>query len=404
LSCSSAAEEALVHVPAEQLARHPELTVLLLAAKGSAQSRQGEVDAAAITFTRAVASSGPDCPYPRMQCLEHLAVIEAHRGRLGHAGRLAEEAIDLAERCGFEPARRPVTAHVALAWVAMERYDLDEAGHHLRVAERLRPDVDALTAAARALVKSRRLQARGELRGAAKLLEGVDEKQAGRTPVWLVREIALARARLMITMGHPDEALAHVRTLPAQGFPAAAVLRAAALVAAGDSRQARRLLTPLLGAAGTPSPVTIEAWLVMATVAAHDGDNEDARCALGQALRHAIPEAQRRAVYQVWTRLRRLLRDDDDLVEQHRLLQGAAARGDNRPHAPDTGPVLVEALSRREMEVLQGIAAMLPTEDIAASLFVSVNTVKTHVRGILRKLSASRRNDAVRRARSLGLI
>jgi LuxR family maltose regulon positive regulatory protein len=47
---------------------------------------------------------------------------------------------------------------------------------------------------------------------------------------------------------------------------------------------------------------------------------------------------------------------------------------------------------------------MLPTEEIAATLYVSVNTVKTHVRSILRKLSASRRNEAIRRARTLGLI
>jgi LuxR family maltose regulon positive regulatory protein len=56
------------------------------------------------------------------------------------------------------------------------------------------------------------------------------------------------------------------------------------------------------------------------------------------------------------------------------------------------------------MEVLHSMAGMLPTEEIAATLYVSVNTVKTHVRSILRKLSASRRNEAVRRARSLGLI
>ncbi|MEU8614494.1 helix-turn-helix transcriptional regulator, partial [Actinoplanes sp. NPDC048791] len=93
----------------------------------------------------------------------------------------------------------------------------------------------------------------------------------------------------------------------------------------------------------------------------------------------------------------------EDIVVQHRMLQGAA-RGGRCPDAADTGPVLVEPLSRREMEVLQGIAAMLPTEEIAAHLFVSINTVKTHVRSILRKLSASRRNEAVRRARSLGLI
>jgi LuxR family maltose regulon positive regulatory protein len=37
-------------------------------------------------------------------------------------------------------------------------------------------------------------------------------------------------------------------------------------------------------------------------------------------------------------------------------------------------------------------------------MFVSVNTVRTHVRSILRKLGASRRNDAVRRARELHLL
>jgi LuxR family maltose regulon positive regulatory protein len=47
---------------------------------------------------------------------------------------------------------------------------------------------------------------------------------------------------------------------------------------------------------------------------------------------------------------------------------------------------------------------MLATEEIAAQLFVSINTVKTHVRSILRKLAASRRNEAIRRARTLGLL
>jgi LuxR family maltose regulon positive regulatory protein len=61
-------------------------------------------------------------------------------------------------------------------------------------------------------------------------------------------------------------------------------------------------------------------------------------------------------------------------------------------------------LTKRETEVLQGMAAMLATEEIAAQLFVSINTVKTHVRSILRKLAASRRNEAIRRARALGLI
>ena len=47
---------------------------------------------------------------------------------------------------------------------------------------------------------------------------------------------------------------------------------------------------------------------------------------------------------------------------------------------------------------------LLPTEEIAARMFLSVNTIKTHVRAILRKLAAERRNEAVRRARELGLL
>ena len=50
------------------------------------------------------------------------------------------------------------------------------------------------------------------------------------------------------------------------------------------------------------------------------------------------------------------------------------------------------------------LSELLSTDEIAGTMFVSVNTVRTHVRSILRKLAVSRRNEAVRRARALGLI
>lgn len=47
---------------------------------------------------------------------------------------------------------------------------------------------------------------------------------------------------------------------------------------------------------------------------------------------------------------------------------------------------------------------MMSTEEIAADLFLSVNTIKTHLRNIYRKLAVTRRGEAVRRAREAGLL
>ncbi len=61
-------------------------------------------------------------------------------------------------------------------------------------------------------------------------------------------------------------------------------------------------------------------------------------------------------------------------------------------------------LSEREMEVLALIAEGLANKEIAQRLEVSPNTVKTHVARVLSKLGASRRTEALKRARELGLL
>ncbi len=98
----------------------------------------------------------------------------------------------------------------------------------------------------------------------------------------------------------------------------------------------------------------------------------------------------------------------------------AAAIAAHRARLPDTDPgspgppgfgvsdgppgVIVRPLTSKEHEVLGHLADLLTTDEIAATMFVSVNTVRTHVRSILRKLGASRRNEAVRRAWELQLL
>jgi LuxR family transcriptional regulator, maltose regulon positive regulatory protein len=47
---------------------------------------------------------------------------------------------------------------------------------------------------------------------------------------------------------------------------------------------------------------------------------------------------------------------------------------------------------------------MLTTAEVASELYISVNTVKTHLKSIYRKLGAAHSREAVRRGRQLGLI
>jgi LuxR family maltose regulon positive regulatory protein len=68
-------------------------------------------------------------------------------------------------------------------------------------------------------------------------------------------------------------------------------------------------------------------------------------------------------------------------------------------------PVLItEPLTEREREVLVHVSGMLNTAEVAEEMYISVNTVKTHLRNIYRKLAAAHRSEAVRRARQLQLI
>jgi LuxR family transcriptional regulator, maltose regulon positive regulatory protein len=65
---------------------------------------------------------------------------------------------------------------------------------------------------------------------------------------------------------------------------------------------------------------------------------------------------------------------------------------------------LIEPLSRGELRVLGHLPSNLSAPEIAAELFVSANTVKTHMRHIYSKLGAHNRSEAVRRARELRLL
>lgn len=76
------------------------------------------------------------------------------------------------------------------------------------------------------------------------------------------------------------------------------------------------------------------------------------------------------------------------------------------PATPELDPVARERLgiSEREFEVLGLLAAGRSNKEIARTLAVSPNTVKTHVARLFEKLGARRRTEAILRARELGMI
>ena len=54
--------------------------------------------------------------------------------------------------------------------------------------------------------------------------------------------------------------------------------------------------------------------------------------------------------------------------------------------------------------MLRHVSGMLNTAEVASEMYISVNTVKSHLKSIYRKLAAAHRGEAVRRARQLELI
>jgi LuxR family maltose regulon positive regulatory protein len=134
---------------------------------------------------------------------------------------------------------------------------------------------------------------------------------------------------------------------------------------------------------------------------------------LERALRIAAPELIRRPFLEAGVEVRALL-NSTAVAGRNRWLRERAAQQPEptsarvplqltRSNGPDVMSIVMP-LTAKETEVLGYLAELLTTDEIAASMFVSVNTVRSHVRSILRKLGVSRRNEAVRRAWGLGLL
>ena len=81
-------------------------------------------------------------------------------------------------------------------------------------------------------------------------------------------------------------------------------------------------------------------------------------------------------------------------------IDAALARRELRPTRTAAG----DELSERELAVLRLLSTPMSQREIGETLFVSLNTVKSHVKSIFRKLDATSRGEAVERAHERGLV
>jgi LuxR family maltose regulon positive regulatory protein len=350
-------------------------------------------------------------PWMELQAVSHSALLRHARSE-AIAEQQAREAIELARAHGWEETASAVaTAYVTLGGVTLWRGQLAEAEGWLNRAELVlqrfaEPTIAMMLFAARMLLEF----ARGRHEAAMTAQRAVENIQRGFTTRHMLATSAGARRlEILVHMGETelvqralDEIDAGVR---AQGEMR--VVLAELRLAQEDLEGAAAALAPIFAGA---SPVDnlrweMQALLLKASVDDALGDTGASSRALERALDLAEPDG---------LLLPFLLHPTPDLLGRHSRLRSTHASliseilnllaGRTPAPRPEDAEPLQEPLSEAELRVLRYLPTNLRGPEIAAELFVSLNTIRAHLRHIYAKLGVHSRTEAVSRARALGLL
>ena len=352
----------------------------------------------------AAAMAMPELPEPARLVLvpgaRALALAEA--GDLAEATESAEAAVAEARRLGFEHHFFAVDHLRALACLALEGHDLDKAEQLteqvLRLSERRWPLFEFLALLDRASIWA----ARGQVREALATVESARPVLAEPSSVLQARADEL-EAVLRLSLGDQRTAA----DLASRLVPLARrhLLLAKTALAADDHQTAQEHLQAMAEGELTPRQ-ELEREILLAAAAIERGD-QAAASIVGSVLHMArrqgflttlITTSPQVTAYLVEHAARLRM---DPFIE--RLIAVALKVRATQPAVSQANRVLVEPLTPAEQRILQ----LLPTStyaQIANSLYISRNTVKTHLRSIYQKLGATSRSEAVELAVELRLL
>ncbi|HEX6247084.1 MAG TPA: LuxR C-terminal-related transcriptional regulator, partial [Nocardioidaceae bacterium] len=149
-------------------------------------------------------------------------------------------------------------------------------------------------------------------------------------------------------------------------------------------------------------PLEVQALVIDCLAAERLDRTEESASSLVQAIRLSRRERIVRPFLLRADRVRPLL---EALLDTGTAYEDYVRELLSRLPAPDGAPAApVEELTARELEVLRAMRGSATNDHIAADMFISVNTLRSHIKQINRKLGTTSRQEAVARARRLGLV
>jgi LuxR family maltose regulon positive regulatory protein len=368
-------------------------------------------------------------PNLEVSCLAHGAMVARLRSPAG-GEEWGRQAIELARRHGWSEEPIAAVADAALGAAMVWQGRLAEAESWLQHADdTLRADVEPATVMLLHFSRGLLEMARGrdqKALAAFRAAEGLAGRLISPHPLATRMRAFLLHTRLRLgEIEHVDAALAEMDSRERETREMCTVI-AALRLAQDDPRAAITALAPVLDGS---APVTkVRNWLAQAILLeailleAIARDMLGDQAAAGRALKRALDVAEPDRVLIPF-----LVHPVAGLLERHArqrtphatlvskilsLLAGTSSPGADGPPVSreDRGRIalpektLREPLSQAETRVLRYLPTSLTVPEIADQIYLSVNTLRTHMRHIYDKLGAHRRHEAVERARTLGLL
>jgi LuxR family maltose regulon positive regulatory protein len=344
-----------------------------------------------------------------LRCVGRLVIWHCTAGRVAVAEQFLTDGAALLQAHPWIPEEFRVAYHLGGAEVALMHGDLDLYSRFLLLVDAaLAPRTDPALSLMHAQIQAKGLQNAGRYAEARDIL--LSNKGRDLPKGWVLQ----SRAEIMLLeleaqMGRPRKALERLGSL-AQTHESLNSRALSALVkahcAAGDLEAAQQVARRIITAHPAPPIYTlIDALLVSSEVADVRGLETSAVESATTAVQLAAADRILLPFIPLTPRLRGLLDRHPALLALWPLpVEDTPGRWARELPADPGDQQPAEPLTEREVSILSWLTTTMTMAEIATELYVSTNTVKTHVAAIYRKLEATNRREAIARGRQLHLI